>query len=319
MRTRDCRTDRRCRRRAGWLPWVVLFFLAAASPSCLKTTKVIQAPFRVKKAKVLTQEQIISLLNQKADSVKSLQVSSMKAYFVGGDEDYGKIEKYMGIPGYILAQKPNQLRITLQNPVTKSSLADLVCDAQQIRMWIPSKNKFFVGPAVLPKFERDQAVMSNKEMENPLVNLRPHHFFPALLFNRPLENEDMKFFLEEESTTSARYYVVGVATFSQDRRESLQLVRRIWLERFDLQVTKEKFYSEDGKLQAEINYSNYQDINGISIPQKIDLQRFQEHYSMTLLLDRVKINASLQEKSFQLNMIPTAELVDLSKRIPSRP
>ena len=289
-----------------------LYILLGLTTSCLKTTKVIQTPQRIQKAKVLTSSQILNLLTQKAEAVKSIQVSTMKAYFVGGDEEYGKVERYLGIPGYILAQKPSQLRITLQNPVTKSSLADLVCGDKEIRMWIPSKNKFFIGPIQLDRINLEQIKVNNKESENPLLNLRPQHFFPALLFNPPVETEDMQYFLEEEASSSARYYVVGVILKPKDAQTPPQLARRIWLERYDLQVTKEKFYGQDGRVLAEINYSRYQEVNGVNVAHKIDLQRFPEHYSMTLLLDRVKINLLLQEKSFQLNRIPSAELIDLS-------
>jgi outer membrane lipoprotein-sorting protein len=286
------------------------FCLLFLSSSCLKTTKILQIPARIQKAKTLSRQEIVELLRQKASKVQSLQVSSMKAYFVGGDAESGKVERYLGVPGYVLAQKPSHMRVTLQNPVTKSSLADMVSDDKEIRMWIPIQNKYFIGPA-----DMSQILLDKKKYDrangNPLLNLRPHHLLPALLFIDPLDSEKKRIFVEEEGDETNRYYVVGIIDTADNSENEIQLFRKIWIERFDLHVVKERWYGLEGKIQAEILYSNYQEVDGASIPFKIDLQRFPEHYSMTFVLNKVKINPRLLEKTFQLNQPAGAEIVDL--------
>lgn len=284
--------------------------LLPISSACLKTTKILKIPARIQKAKILNRHEILELLQKKASQVQSLQVSSMKAYFIGGDEESGKVERYLGVPGYILAQKPHLMRVTLQNPVTKSSLADLISNGSEIRMWIPIQNKYFIGPSDMGPITLDKKKY-DRANGNPLLNLRPHHLFPALLFVDPLDSANSRVFLEEEGDATSRYYVVGIIDTTENPENTLQLLRKIWIERYDLHIVKERLYGPEGKVQAEILYDNYQDVDGISVPFKIDLQRFPEHYSMTFHLNKVKINPQLQEKAFQLNQPPGAEVVDL--------
>lgn len=300
----------RRRKRIPWRTALVpaLLLVGLVSTSCIKSTRVVHVPERKQQARSLSRSELAKLLEERAAAVQSLQASSVKAYVVAGDPDLGKEERYRGAPGYVLAQRPNYLRITIQNPLTKTSLADLVSDGTEVKMWIPRLNKFFVGSTNISRIDYPSA------NENPLANVRPQHILPALLFTSPLSRSTDQVFLEEDSDASANYYVVGVLEMGLDSGPLLS--RRIWIERSKLQVTREKYYAGDGKVAAAINYLQYQNIDGQPVAVKIKLQRYAEHYSMTLELDRVKLNPSLQAGAFQLNKIPSAELVLLKEGRP---
>jgi hypothetical protein len=248
------------------------------------------------------------LLNEYEAQIQSLQVSSLRAQFVGGDAEVGKQERYIGVPGYLLVQRPYYLRITLQNPVTKTSLADMVSDESQIKIWIPRLNKFFTGPSNLSKIDYPKA------NENPLANLRPQHILPALLFSSPFSNTTDHVFIEEETDVAAKYYVVGVAESAGN--SELRLRRKIWIERSELQLARERYYAGEGTPIAEIRYSSYQNIDRHFMAARIELQRFIEHYSMVLDFQRIQVNPVLSASAFQLNKIPTAELVMLQEGKP---
>lgn len=287
---------------------ILLLCLLMGTLSCVKRTRIVTVPERVRQAHTLSRAEIATLLDQRAAAIQSLQSSSMKAYFAGGDETSGKVERYMGVPGYVLAQKPDRLRITLQNPVTKTSLADMLSDGQEVKIWIPRLNKFFVGPANIGRVEYSQA------NENPLANLRPQHILPMLLFDSPFSKGGDRVFVEEDSDASAKYYVVG--ELRQGPNSQWQLARRVWVERYEQSVTRERFYAGDGRTIADIRYSRYQEIDGVPVAVRIELQRYEEHYSMTMELDRVRVNPQLQPIAFQLDKPPSAELVLLKERQP---
>lgn len=280
-----------------------LLWLAFGAVACIKRTQIIKVPKRIREAKSLTRSELKTLLEKRGSEIRSLQASSLKARFVGGDQESGKMERYMGVPGYVIAERPNLLRITLQNPMTKSSLADLVSDGSEVKIWIPRLNKFFTGPIDMTQ------VIYPKAGENPLARIRPQHIFSALLFDTPNTDDWARIFIEEDSDDAAKYYVVGVTELGADG--DLVLSRRIWIERSESRVTRERHYAQDGKVIAEIFYRKYEIIDGIQVPVKVELQRRVEHYSMTLELDRIKVNPSLRASAFQLKKIPSAELVML--------
>src|SRR5437773_145768 len=101
--------------------WLVFLTLFLPASSCVTRTQIVTPPQRVQQAKTLDRAGLTKLLEARG-SLRSLQASAMRAHFIGGDQDTGKVERYIGVPGYALAERPDRLRITLQNPVTKTSL-----------------------------------------------------------------------------------------------------------------------------------------------------------------------------------------------------
>jgi hypothetical protein len=283
------------------------FLFLALLPACVKSTRVVKTPAEVLQARTLNRQELTQLLQRRVDEVRTLQVASLKAFFSGGDQATGKIESYMGVPGYLLAERPNSLRITLQNPVTKSSLADVASDGKELALWIPSKNKFIFGSVDLER------VSDASVAQNPLANLRPQHIVPALLFEPLTESDSEQLVLEEETDGLAKYYILSVLKAGEGR---LRLMRRIWIERASLNVRRERYYQEDGVVLSEIRYLRYRDFDGVTLPDRIELQRSLDHYSLKLELERVKVNPPIQPNVFQLNRIPGAELVDLGSRKP---
>jgi membrane protein YqaA with SNARE-associated domain len=287
---------------------MVLLTLLLHNTACIKSTKVIKTPIQILQAKTLSREQAIELLEKRAAALKAIQVSSLKAHFVGGDLESGKVDRYLGVPGYLLGQRPGSLRITLQNPVTKSSLADLVTNGLEFKLWIPRLNKLITGPANLEKI--DDPRVGN----NPLASIRPQHLIPALFFGALPESARNRLFLEEDTDSLAKFYIIAVV--EPDSAGNIRLSRRIWLERSSLQVTRERYYAADGVVQSEIRYPQYRDFEGTQLPSRIELQRMAEHYTLALELLRVKLNPDLQPAAFQLAQIPGAELVELGKAKP---
>jgi outer membrane lipoprotein-sorting protein len=292
----------------GYLVAVGLLFMSFFMTACIKSTRVINTPPQILQAKVLNREQLIELLQQRASIVKTLQVSSLKAHFSGGDQETGKVERYMGVPGYLLGERPASLRITLQNPVTKSSLADIVSDGKEVSLWIPTRNKLFKGPVDIER------IGDPRVAQNPLANLRPQHLIPALLFGTLPESVRESLLVEEESDALAKYYVLSLVQRNGEGR--LDLARRIWVERSSLNVTRERYYKADGLVIAEIRYLQYRDFEGAQLPTRLELQRPLEHYALTLEIERIKLNPQILPAAFQLARIPGAELVELGIQKP---
>ena len=83
----------------------------------------------------------------------------------------GVIEQYHEVNGFILAARPADIRVIGQAPVVSKNIFDMVSDGSTFSIYIPSKNKFIVGPANL-----------ERRAEKPIENLRPQHLVDALFW-----------------------------------------------------------------------------------------------------------------------------------------
>ena len=63
---------------------------------------------------------------------------------VGGVKK-GKVTDYQQIRGYILARKPNMLRMIGLMPIVRNHAFDMVSDGRDFKLWIPPRNRFVVG------------------------------------------------------------------------------------------------------------------------------------------------------------------------------
>ena len=88
---------------------------------------------------------------------------------VGGDKK-GKVTDYQQIRGYVLARKPEMLRMIGLLPIVRNKAFDMVSDGQEFKLWIPPKNRFVQG--------RNDVKTPNPQQ--PLENLRPQHIYDAL-------------------------------------------------------------------------------------------------------------------------------------------
>src|SRR5271170_7194919 len=129
--------------------------------------KPSQAPAPLQTA---TKPQLLDSYNRQAQAIQSLNAGvTMK--LTAGSAYSGVIEQYHEVNGFILAARPASIRVIGQAPVVSKNIFDMVSDGSTFSIYIPSKNKFIVGPANL-----------ERPAEKPIENLRPQHLVDALFW-----------------------------------------------------------------------------------------------------------------------------------------
>src|SRR5271156_484377 len=142
-------------------------FAGGCSVSTKTAVKPGEAPAPLQSA---TKEQLVEKYAQLAEGIRSLNAGvTMK--LTAGTAYTGVIEQYHEVKGFILAQKPASIRVIGQAPVVGKNIFDMVSDGETFHIFIPSKNKFIVGPANL-----------QRPSKKPIENLRPQHLVNALLW-----------------------------------------------------------------------------------------------------------------------------------------
>ncbi len=253
--------------------------------------KRVVPPAEIRPALEVTSGQLIAQYNQQSRAVRSLN-AAVELVPVTGSSYSGVIEEYHDVRGFILAQKPAEIRMIGQAPVVAKNIFDMVSDGETFRIFIPSKNKFIVGPAA---FERPA--------KKPIENLRPQHLLDALFWPELPVGEPVLF--EEFNAEPARYYILTLLRGSSP----LEIARKIWYDRADLSLARIQLYAPGGRLVSDIRYADWQPVADVRYPRHIWLARPHDDYQLEVRITRVALNEDIATDRFRLEQPPGSELV----------
>jgi outer membrane lipoprotein-sorting protein len=260
------------------------------------------APNKILVAKDATREELIEKFNAQASSAKSLN-ATVELRPIAGSQYSGLIQEYHEVKAFVLAKRPENIRMIGQAPVISKTIFDMTSDGETFRVSLPTKNKFLVGQVGL---ERNSA--------KPLENLRPQHLFDALLWPEIVKGEAV--LIEEFNDEAARYYVLTVLRGGY----TTEIRRKIWFNRADLSVVRLESYGPKGALLSDVHYSDWQPVsdsatttNAATFPRTIQIDRPHDDYRINLQVSKVSLNEDLPADRFQLAQPPNSELVHVGE------
>jgi outer membrane lipoprotein-sorting protein len=277
--------------------------LGALATGCAVSQKHAVAPAQIRPQLTATKQQLINAYNEQARAVRTIN-AAVQMTPVAGSTYSGLIEEYHQVGGFVLAAAPENIRVIGQAPVLGKNIFDMTSDGKTFHIFIPSKNKFLVGPTNL-----------ERPSEKPIENLRPQHILDALFW--PSFPASAQVLFEEAEDAPDRYYVLTVLRGSNS---SLAVARKVWFDRADLRVSRIEIFGPEGRLNSDIGYSDWQPApaGGTAaaapaplFPRQIKIQRPQEDYQLTLSVTRVTLNGDIPDERFALEQPPGTELVRL--------
>lgn len=285
---------------------VSLAVLLLGETGCLFRTRVVEMRTSTAKLQTATKQELIERINAEATQIKSLNATVEIATSVGGEKK-GKVTDYQEITGFILVRKPDMLRMIGLYPVVRNRAFDMVSDGDHFKLYIPAKNKFYVGSAQV-----------NKPSPNPLENLRPQVIYNALLLPEIDKNEvavlenDTETIVDQKTRKVVEQpdYVINIIRRSGD---NWYLARKIIFERVKLGPHRQIIFDEDGNVATEATYQVYKEYNGVSFPNVIEINRPKEEYSIRLTVTKMAVNESLRDDQFALQQPPGSQLVNLDQ------
>jgi len=286
----------------------VLLTLSALACSCggkgsaVKASKTIPPAARPV-AKEASKEELLDRYNIFARNLQTVNLT-VELKPVAGSKYSGVIEEYHEVKAFVLAARPDEIRMIGQVPVVGKTVFDMASDGQTFEVSIPPKNKFLLGPVTL---ERASA--------KPIENLRPQHLVEALLWPEIQKEEAVLF--EEHNDDAARYYVLTVLRGGY----KTETLRKVWFDRADLNVVRLQSYGPKGALLSDVRYADWQPIAGAatgtasitSYPQMIRIDRPRDDYRVEMSVTKVVLNEPLEAARFRLEPPAGAEIVQLGE------
>jgi hypothetical protein len=212
----------------------------------------------------------------------------------------GIMKQYPKVSGFLLAEKPNFVRVIGQAPVIGTNIFDMVSDSKIFAIYIPSRNEFLTGPADVEQ----------KPTEITAESLRPQHLMQAI-FWEPIPAADVVL-LEQAMDGASSDYVLTVAVPSAPTNASgaanWRIARKIWFERVQMTMSRIQIYGDDGQVESDIRYSQWQAFDTVQYPQQITLVRPAEGYTLAITVTKLTPNATIEASRFVLKQPPGSQL-----------
>jgi outer membrane lipoprotein-sorting protein len=275
--------------------------LLLASGCAHVSQKTTLPPAQVKPQLEASEAQLIEKYNHQAAAIQSLNAAvtlSPKA----GSQYSGVIEEYHQVDGFILAQRPENIRVIGQAPIVKKNIFDMVSDGQTFEVYIPSKNKFLTGPV---NFESKTA--------KPIENLRPQHLLQAFFWDQAFDISHIVF--EEADDATGRAYILEFLRHGSGEVASQDEVSsRVRFDRADLNISQIEIFGPNGRLESKILYENWQPESDISFPHMITVMRPHDDYQLGIRINKVTLNQPIEATRFHLAQPAGSELVEVGKQ-----
>jgi hypothetical protein len=277
----------------------LILILGAWSAGCGPKTVTVDVPTGYAEAQTAGRRELLDLINQRYASVDTLTVSRFRVEFRGGSIERGYLKEYPSAKGYLAARRPDSIYLNILNPVTSSTVVAMAATEGEFEIWVPRENKFLTGSTSVRLSE-----------EEPIYSVRPDHLLEAILVEPvPLDDPRYGFFIEQERDPTRKYYVVSVIDL--EAAEGLCLSRKIWIDRADLRLARQRYY-ECGAPVSDIEYGPSEELGDrLLVSRRVSVERVREAYRFRLEWepDAVRFDQPLKENAFHIPRPPGAELV----------
>ncbi len=222
-----------------------------------------------------------------------------------GSQYTGVIKQYHQITGFILAERPSSIRVIGQAPVVGTNIFDMVSDGETFEIFIPSQNKFIVGPA---NIERPSA--------KPIENLRPQHLMNAVFLNA-IPADAPVLFEQEEQGNSAFYVLTVVRGAGGASPQDWEIASRIWFDRADLSIARVETYDPGGTLVSDVRYRGWDNLGGVRYARQISLERPENDYRLDIGITKMTLNETITSDRFVLKQPPGTQLERVGESAPA--
>lgn len=270
--------------------------VCALASGCAVSHKSVVAPIASAPAMNATKAELIDRYNHEASAIQTIN-AAVRMSPTAGSALSGVIENYHQVNGFVLAERPDSIRVIGQAPVIAKDIFDMASDGQVFHIFIPSKNEFIEGPADLHRIGK-----------HPIENLRPQHLFDALIW--PAIGNDAPVLLEEVDALPIHYYVLTVAA---NGPQGWELQRKVWFDRASLQIARIQAYDEAGAVISDVQMKDWQPADAFDYPRHILIDRPIDEYQLDIAITQLTVNQAMSADRFQLAQPAGTQLVRLSE------
>jgi hypothetical protein len=180
-------------------------------------------------------------------------------------------------------------RLYLKGSVAVVTAIELVSDGERVTFRVPRKKKVWTGAAdATPPAEAGAGDSGEEEDESaPYESLRPSDLLRALLPEPLVPTADQGVVLEADE----RSFSLALVQLEGGRG---RVLRRVWLDRETLELSRARHFDETGDLESESRFVAWKD----GWPQRVSISRPGEGFAASFVFTSFKPNANVPDKAF---------------------
>ncbi|WP_348640831.1 outer membrane lipoprotein-sorting protein [Granulicella arctica] len=245
-------------------------------------------------------DQLVKQIDARYSAIQTMN-ANIEISGISGGSLQGEIKESIALGGYLFIRKPEDIRIYLKVPVVSSLAMDMVSDGKTFKLYDAYHHKAVVGS--------NQVTTPSK---NGLENLRPNVIFDAVLVHGVGDDQLVSVTLDthivDNSAISHKKDDLveepeyQLAILGKPQGKEVHTLRVIHIDRKNLLPYKQETYDESGQIVTRASYDNYQTIDGIQYPMKIQIERPLDHYGLNLNITKLVLNQKLDDEQFDLKI-----------------
>jgi hypothetical protein len=305
----------------GGGPLKTLAGLLSAFSLAACVSRRIEAPAVLPTQTEATLAELVERVNER-QRLQTLTAAGDLQFETHEAAEVGVARRFSKADGRILLARPNRLRLQIQVPLLKTSLAEMASDGDLFQLLVyPAEHRAFIEGSS----SRDYSGQARKLRQDPdlarvgaLLNVRPQHLVDAFLL-APIALGDPETIavvaeerrIETDTRPGARAAAQVVRTYQVlevIERHPDRLRFKFWFDQTqpDLPLTRYHTYEAEGRLSAEIRFAQYhlEPGGGPALPTVIQLDRPKDAYTLTLNLraETLEVNRPLPDRAFGLEI-----------------
>ena len=280
----------------------MILLLTGCGVSRTRVVPIEELPFPSLDA---SRKELIQNLEEISRSVSTL-TASVSFTVSAGILTRGEETVYRETRGFLVVERPARIRMRGEAPLSLVTVFDMVSDGENFQLNVPVQNRVFVGDT-----------STRATAENAILNLRPQHIMDALFVDvtRHVNSSSVLQVFYEAADGRRSFYVFE---FVDNAGDKPQVIEKLWIDRRDLRVSRKQSFGPEGVRETDVSYDLYQDVEGISFPQRILIERPVEDYSLEINFGGTQLNTPIEESAFMIEIPPGAELIEISDTEPDQ-
>lgn len=255
--------------------------LALTAAGCLKETRRIDVPTPVVERKASLEE--LTAILGRFSAVESLKATvDLQLTYLNDERTKENIVTV--VRGFIVAERPDSIRVQALVPVTKQKAFDMVAHGGMFRVFLTWKNRFFEG-----------STSANTRSEKRSENIRPQHVLEPLLIAPFKDSDILALDVVREGRTS--YYVVQEIVPEEGE---YRIARKFWFNRADLTLTRLEIRDAKGELETTARYATWNEHGEEIFPTIATIDRPVDGYTLKITFLKPGIDEAPTENAFDL-------------------
>jgi outer membrane lipoprotein-sorting protein len=273
---------------------LTLPFLLSGCSYFIPTKRHLPVPKTPEAVQTVSPDDLVKQVNARWDAMNTL-TATVEVYATELKSAEGFAKDFPSCRGYILMRKPKMLRVA--GTYFGVKIFDMASDGSRFTLLIPSRSTVIEGSNTV-----------TQKSANPLENLRPDFFLDAIAVRGlDADNEYMVTSDTETVTDAQNKHLYSEPEYTLDimRRKQGQEnlpVRTVTFHRDDMLPHEQSVYDQNGALETQITYSDYQVFSAGKYPSKVTIKRPQEGIQLVLSVYRVEENVDLPANQFEVKI-----------------